>query len=211
MSRYTRDEVEQILRKALDAQPVDELSHDELLDVAIEAGIDPELVESAANELASERVLDKQKARIVQRRKNQFLGNLWTFAAVNAPLMLVDLMSGPGWWVQYVMGGWGIALALMARRAYFPAKGDLDKRAAIQLSRKRRRKPAKRGESDLERAIDAGVRAMVDAAANKMSERERGYQQRSRHRRTQVSGAPDVPEVIDAEVVDEDRKRRRNR
>ena len=203
MARYSRDEVEEILRRALDTQPVEELSHDELIDVALEAGIDPQLVESAAEDLALERALGDRKDKIVHRRKTHFLGNLWTFAAVNAPLMLIDLMSGPGWWVQWVMGTWAIGLALMGGRAYFPNKGELDAKAKRQLQRAgRRRKKQRPGESDLERAIDAGVRAMVDAAAKKMSERD----WRHRHQRTRVGG---VAEVIDAEVTETTIKRQK--
>ena len=206
VARYNRQEVEEILRRALQAQPVEELSHDELIDVAVEAGIDPSLVEDAARELSEQRVVDETKDKMVARRKNQFLANLWTFAAVNGPLLLVDLMSGPGWWVQWVMGGWAIALALMARRAYFPNKTELDRQASRIVHRKQRRRAKhsrKRGPSDLERAVDAGVRALVDAAAKKMSESRHDYGQRG----VRVGG----PDVVDAEVVEEASHRRRRR
>lgn len=204
MAQYTRDEVEEILRRALETQPVEDLSHEDLLEVAEEAGIDKSLVEAAAKELAEKKIIEKEEETILARRKRNFFSSLYTYVATNGFLVLIDVMSGPGWWVQWVLAGWGLGIALAARSAFLPDREKLRTRALRRISKRRKPldkavKAAQRG--DMEKAIEVGVQALVNAAVQKMNERHRysrpGPPGHRRRRRVRVES----PDVVEAEVI----------
>ncbi len=171
MTQYTRDEVEEILRRALETQPLETLSHEDLVASAVEAGIDADDVEAAARQIEEERELRLEEDRIVGHRKKRFLQSIYTFVVVNAGLFLIDIMSGPGWWVQWVLAGWGIVLALGARRALMPDRGRLRARARRRLAKRRRGNWEKQVRKEVDRAIQVGVDALVDAASRKLAAR----------------------------------------
>jgi hypothetical protein len=171
VTQYTRDEVEEILRRALETQPLETLSHEDLVASAVEAGIDADDVEAAARQIEEERELRLEEDRIVGHRKKRFLQSIYTFVVVNAGLFLIDIMSGPGWWVQWVLAGWGIVLALGARRALMPDRGRLRARARRRLAKRRRGNWEKQVRKEVDRAIQVGVDALVDAASRKLAAR----------------------------------------
>lgn len=171
MTQYTRDEVEEILRRALETQPLETLSHEDLVASAVEAGIDADDVEAAARQIEEERELRLEEDRIVGHRKKRFLQSIYTFVVVNSGLFLIDIMSGPGWWVQWVLAGWGIVLALGARRALIPDRGRLRARARRRLAKRRRGNWEKQVRKEVDRAIQVGVDALVDAASRKLAAR----------------------------------------
>ena len=197
MPEYTRDEVEEILRRALQTQPLETLSHEELVAAAVEAGIDADDVEAAARQLEQERELRAEEDRIVGHRKRRFLQSIYTFVIVNSGLFLIDAMSGPGWWVQWVLGGWGIALALGARRALMPDRARLRARARRQVAKRRRGNWERQVRKEVDRAIQVGVDALVDAASRKLADKPR------------VRVAAQSDEVVEAEVLEERQSRRR--
>ena len=185
MTQYSRAEADEILRRALEDQRVDELTHEELIEVATEIGIDREDVEQAALALREEQELTGQKTAILARRKRRFFGSFFTYAAVNSLLLMADIMQGPGWWVHWVAAGWGIALVLAARPVFFPDRQKLDRDARRRLRRKRAREriEAERAQAtDLEVAIEAGVSALVDAASRHLSDYDGGRRWRRRRR-----------------------------
>lgn len=171
MKQYSRDEVEEILRRALESQPVEALSHEDLVAAAVEAGIDAADVESAARQLEEERELVREEARIISARKKRFLQSIYTYVVVNAGLFVIDIMSGPGWWVQWILAGWGIALALGARRALAPDRQRLRARARRRIQRRQRGNWEKQVRKEVDRAIQLGVDALVDAASRKLAAR----------------------------------------
>ncbi len=197
MPEYTRDEVEEILRRALQTQPLETLSHEDLVAAAVEAGIDADDVEAAARQLEAERELRAEEDRIVGHRKRRFLQSIYTFVIVNSGLFLIDAMSGPGWWVQWVLGGWGIALALDARRALMTNRARLRARARRQVAKRRRGNWERQVRKEVDRAIQVGVDALVDAASRKLADKPR------------VRVAAQSDEVVEAEVLEESRLRRR--
>ena len=197
MPEYTRDEVEEILRRALQTQPLETLSHEDLVAAAVEAGINADDVEAAARQLEEERELRAEEDRIVGHRKRRFLQSIYTFVIVNSGLFLIDAMSGPGWWVQWVLGGWGIALALGARRALIPDRARLRARARRQVAKRRRGHWERQVRKEVDRAIQVGVDALVDAASRKLADKPR------------VRVAAESGEVVEAEVVEEGRTQRR--
>jgi hypothetical protein len=193
---YSRDEVEEILRRALETQPLETLSHEDLVDAAVEAGIDAADVEAAAKQIEEEREIRGEEERIVNWRKKRFLQSVYTYVVVNSGLFLIDIMSGPGWWVQWVLAGWGIALALGARRALMPDRSRLRARARRQVAKKRRGNWERQVRKEVDRAIQVGVDALVEAASRKLAEKKP---------RVRV-GQPE-PDILEAEAL-EDRRRR---
>jgi hypothetical protein len=169
VAQYSREEVEEIFRRALERQPLEMLSHRDLLDAAIEAGIDPDDVDAAAKQIEEERAVRFEEERIVTYRRKRFLQNMYTYVVVNAGLFVVDIMSGPGWWVQWVLAGWGIGLALAARRALMPDRARLRARARRKLQKRSRGMWEQRVRKEVDRTIQLGVDALVDAASRKLS------------------------------------------
>lgn len=198
MKEYSRDEVEEILRRALETQPLEMLSHRDLVDAAVEAGIDADDVEAAAQQLEEEREVRFEEDRILNWRKKRFLQSIYTYVVVNAGLFVVDIMSGPGWWVQWVLAGWGIALALGARRALLPDRERMQARIRRRISRRRGGKWEKQVRKEVDRAIQVGVDALLDAASRKLSARgQAAGPQRPRVRVKQADG-----EIAEVEVVE---------
>ncbi|MFW2390387.1 MAG: 2TM domain-containing protein, partial [Polyangiales bacterium] len=159
MPEYSRDEVEEILRRALETQPLESLSHEDLVDAAVEAGIDADDVEAAARQIEEEREIRIEEDRILGWRKKRFLQSIYTYVVVNSGLFLIDIMSGPGWWVQWVLAGWGVGLALSARRALMPDREHLRARIRRRLARRNRGKWEKQVRTEVDRAIQVGVDA----------------------------------------------------
>ena len=207
MKEYSREEVEEVLRRALDTQPLETLSHKDLVDAAVEAGIDADDVEAAARQIEEEREILVEEAQILGWRKKRFLQSAYSYVVVNAGLFVIDIMSGPGWWVQWVLAGWGIALALGARRALIPDRQRLRARARRRVARRSRGKWEKQVRKEVDRAIQVGVDALVDAASRKIS--ARGQATDPPGRRVRVKQADS--DVVDVEVVEENSERKRKR
>lgn len=200
---YSRDEVEEILRRALETQPLEMLSHEDLVEAAVEAGIDADDVEAAAQQIEEEREIRVEENRILSWRKKRFLQSIYTYVVVNGGLFLIDLMSGPGWWVQWVLAGWGIGLALSARRALMPDRERLRAKIRRRLSWRRRGKWEKQVRKEVDRAIQVGVDALVEAASRKLA--ARGQARPQARVRVETSDA----DVVEAEVVGETRRQKR--
>jgi hypothetical protein len=205
--QYSRDEVEEILQRALETQPLETLSHRDLVDAAVEAGIDGALVEAAAKQIEEEREIRSEEERIVNWRRKRFLQSIYTYVVVNGGLFFIDVMSGPGWWVQWVLAGWGVALALGARRALIPDRERLRVRARRRVAKRKRGGWEKQVRKEVDRAIQVGVDALVDAASRKLSARAHAPSQPKNRVRVEEAG----PEVLEAEVVEESDRRRLDR
>ncbi len=198
MKQYSRDEVEEILRRALETQPLEMLSHQDLVDSAVEAGIDASDVEAAAKQIEEEREILLEAEQIVNVRRKRFLQSVYTYVVVNGGLFVIDVMSGPGWWVQWVLAGWGIALALGARRALLPDRDQLRARARRRVARRNRGKWEKQVRKEVDRAIQVGVDALVDAASRKLSERKAASTEPRRRVRVEQANV----KVAEVEVVE---------
>lgn len=203
MKEYSRDEVEEILRRALETQPLETLSHRDLVDAAVEAGIDADDVEAAARQIEEEREVRYEEDRILNWRKKRFLQSIYTYVVVNGGLFVIDIMSGPGWWVQWVLAGWGIALALGARRALIPDRERLRARIRRRIARRSRGKWEKQVRKEVDRAIQVGVDALVDAASRKLSTRHPAPTEPRQRVRVEQADA----EVADAEIVTESERK----
>ncbi len=124
--QYTSDEVERIIRRALRLKKLELISHDDLLDMAKELGLDSRTVETAIKEEQNDYDLEKSRKLKVLRRKGQFHRHLWSYIIVIGALILINIFTPGPWWFQWPVLGWGIGLAFHFRAAYFPADEELD-------------------------------------------------------------------------------------
>jgi hypothetical protein len=202
-SKYTQDEVNEIIRRALSKQAIDErvLSHSELVEIAAEAGIERESLERATVELAQSRTqeLAQQLAsreiaaeRSVQLKR--FVASAVSLGALNAFLYFVATHFHGGTWYVWPLAGSGALLALRLRHVIFPHDRILRRKRREEKLRARalRREAWKRNllpDSDavgdrakeFEGAVQSGVTALIKIAARKLEKHvEREERRRAR-------------------------------
>jgi hypothetical protein len=180
---YTREEADEILRRALLQQPGDGVNHDDLVAAAREVGIPTDAIESAAQQLGERRVVDERVQLLRSRKRRAFLHHLFTYVIVNTGMFFVDRLDGGPWWFYWPLVIWGIFLMLAGVRQLAPDKDGLVKRAERELERERKKEEKRRqraarasarargvrisseGVSEFESAVEEGVSALLSAAA----------------------------------------------
>jgi hypothetical protein len=196
---YTQEEVNEILKRALsqDAGRERVLGHDELVEIALEAGIEREALDRAMVELAQEhtRNLDRrdEAAEIAAERGVQlkrFSASLVSHAALNGFLYLVSVRFTGGDWFVWPLLGSGVLLALQLRHVIFPYDKVQRRRKQVERQREREReRERKRAERDawkarifgegqgisdgvkrFESVVQAGVSALLTIVERKLSE-----------------------------------------
>lgn len=132
--RYSEREVQAILERAVVHDRGDELTHDDLLAAAHEAGISSEAVEKAALEVDGWRAGEAARERILARRRAGFISHLWAFIAVQLFLLAINLITSPRYlWVVFPLLGWGLGLFFAARHGL--SKTVSDRALSRELSR----------------------------------------------------------------------------
>jgi hypothetical protein len=201
--KYTQEEINEIIRRALSKPASDErsLSHAELVEIAAEAGIDREALERATAELAQARTqgLAQQLAsreiaaeRTVQLKR--FAASAVSLSLVNGLLYIVATRFTGGTWYIWPLAGSGALLALRLRHVLFPHDKILRRQRREEKLRARalRRENWKRnlldgggavGEraKEFEGVVQAGVTALIKIAAQKLEKHvEREERRRDR-------------------------------
>jgi hypothetical protein len=171
---YTRREADEILRRALAAQPGAEggISHDDLVAAAREVGIPTEAIEAAAVGLTEDQRLSERAAQIRSRRRSAFLRHLLIYLVVNGGIFFVDQADGGAYWFQYPLVIWGVILALIGIAQLAPDRKALLRRAERELLKEQRRAQRrslrtarKEGAKEFEVAVQEGVNTLLSAAA----------------------------------------------
>jgi hypothetical protein len=154
---YKNDDVRAIIDRALQTQPQEGVSHDDLLAIGAEVGLSPAVVERAALELREERLSEVARAHVVSRRRRGLLAHALVYLAVNAALFAINFLTTPGeWWVLFPVIAWGVGLLLHA------VFGLSAKVSARRLKRAKARLARQRYEgSTSTRALTPGERARV--------------------------------------------------
>jgi hypothetical protein len=144
---YTQEEVTEILKRAMKQQSLqkDGLSHEELVEMAKEVGIDQAAVESATSELVETRADElarQQDARELAEERsrllNGFVSGLLFYVVICGGLYFIDQRFTGGTWFYWVVFGWGIGLLFKLRSVLFP-QHSLQRRRERELRRARRR------------------------------------------------------------------------
>ena len=169
---YTQEEVDAILSKAIEQQSKDagKLSHEELVAAAAEVGISRDAIDTAARDVTSPASREKQDDKTMlatgrRRAWRALLRHVVVFAIVNAMLAFINFATTPAFlWCAIVFFGWGIGVAMQLLSILFA-----DEERTVSRERRRRDRRArkerwrKRGQA-FERAVDEGVRVLLDAA-----------------------------------------------
>jgi len=201
-AEYTQEEVNEIIRRALGAQAIDErvLSHAELVEIAAESGIEREALERATAELAQART--QELARQVESRAiaaertvqlKRFGASVVSYSILNGFLYLIASRFTGGTWYVWPLLGSGALLALQVRHVIFPHDKILGNRRREEKRRERERRRAARaawkhklfeggdvvaqGAKEFETVVQSGVTALLKIAARKLEdhvEREEG-------------------------------------
>lgn len=120
---FTREEVGDLIETASKLEwaaatsSTSDVSLDELKSIATEMGISDQalaaaLAKQAKEDRAAEAALEQQRKR---ERRVKAAWTAWrthiaVYVAVLLGLFVIDLMTGPGLWVQWPAAGWGIGL-----------------------------------------------------------------------------------------------------
>jgi 2TM domain len=175
---YTRQEVDEILRRALSEKSVDGISHDDLLAAAREVGIPSSAIEAAAAELGDNQRI-AERAQLIRRRKRAaFLRHLLLFIVVNAGIFYVDQSDGGALWFQYPLIIWGVILVSLGITQLAPDQQRLERRAERELEKDQRRMhkrrrlgaraagdPSASPAREFETAVQDGVSTLLSSAA----------------------------------------------
>lgn len=192
--RYSRQEVEEILRRAAERthEGGDHFAHEELVAAAREAGIDVGALES----VALERSIEREDRRAIEvwdgRRKRRFASHLITYLIVHAGFFAMNLLTGGSWWVLWPLVSWGMLVALHAARSLrAPSPEQIEKitrreRRRREAERKRQQRRLARDQARMvpsparparthaarhfEQAVENGVNALMGALAKRLEQ-----------------------------------------
>jgi len=175
---YSQEEVDAILDRALRAQAKDgtRLTHEELVAAAGEVGIPKEAIDSAARELDAKSpgatrdpASDATDAAILaawkRRARLGFLRHFITYVLVGAMLAFINLLTSASFlWFPIVLLGWGVGIAMHLVSLIFADEERIVARERRKIARRARRERWKRKGAEFERAVDQGVRALLEIA-----------------------------------------------
>jgi hypothetical protein len=143
---YTQEEVTEILKRAMKQQSLEKqvLSHEELVEMAGEVGIDRAAVESATAELAETRAGEMARregaTEIAEERArlfNAFAASLFYYVVIGGMLYFIDRRFTGGTWYFWVLMAFGVALLFRLRALIFPQR-SLARRKARELRHARK-------------------------------------------------------------------------
>lgn len=156
---YQAEEAEEILteaarRVAHDAGGTTQraVTHEQLVAMAEELGIDPAALETVVREGAHERTAQQEKeteqqerqAFIVHRRAD-FYPHLWSYVGVNTFLVFLNLLTSRGYfWAIWPLMGWGIGVFFHAVSAFATGGSDFEKEFATWRKKRRPRRSRKK-------------------------------------------------------------------
>jgi hypothetical protein len=138
---YSQEEVTEILKRAMKQQSLQKqgLSHDELVEMASEVGIDRSALESATSDLVQTQAqemarLDEVRALAEERTRlfTGFVSSLFFYLVICGALYFIDLKFTGGTWYYWPMLGWGLALAFRLHGVFFPQRSLEQRRAREQ-------------------------------------------------------------------------------
>jgi hypothetical protein len=177
---YSREEADEILRRALAEQAADGISHDDLVAAAREVGIPEGSIEAAASQLGEHRSIKERVELLRQQKRRAFARHLASFVIANGGICLFDYFDGGPWFFQYVLIVWGIFLLLIGIRQLAPEEASLVRRAEREIEKERRKAERQRRRTgqapghpggmkgatrEFEQAVQEGASALLGAAA----------------------------------------------
>jgi hypothetical protein len=187
--KYSEEEANAILRRAIERSRggVDALSHEELVAAAKEVGVAAHEIEAAAIEERRAGEERRELARWQDNQRRRLVRHASSWAFVNALCLFINVMTGSPWWFYWVLGPWGLVLALQAFRFRQGPSPEQLERARQRRLRKQRRAELKARIEDgahvLGDAVGTGVGALVKALEESQGQRRRGLPRHEDDRR----------------------------
>jgi hypothetical protein len=122
---YSQEDVQQILHIAIARKTdTEELSREQLWEIAAELEIDNESLQAAEREWLNSRALDRKRQEFNIYRQDILKNKTTRYLIVNAFLVSLDFLAGGGLsWSLYILLMWGLGLALDTWKT-FQTKGD---------------------------------------------------------------------------------------
>lgn len=122
--RYSSEDVQQILQRAIAKSQDESFSQQQLQEMAVEAGVAPETLKAAEQEWLAQRETSRKQQESMLRRRRAFTAHLIPYLAVNTFLIVLNLVTTPRYfWAIYPISGWGLGLFFHGWAAYrVPAK-----------------------------------------------------------------------------------------
>jgi hypothetical protein len=146
ITTYSQEDIQQILNLALTRKNADgdmEFSHQQLVEIAEEMEIDLNTLQAAKLDWPQNRTSDQQKAEFDLYRRQQFQKGLGRFAITNSFLVTINLLvlGGTGFlWSVYVLGFWGLGVALNGWNLYQLKGEEYDRKFQNWISKRKIRK-----------------------------------------------------------------------
>ncbi|MBE2190468.1 MAG: 2TM domain-containing protein [Desulfobulbaceae bacterium] len=136
---YSKEEVDRILRRAIDASPSysGSVTEAELLRIANELNIDPSQVRKAMNEDIAVNEFESAKSVWLKRKRSSFYEHLTAYVIVNSFLVGIDYMTPGISWSIFPILGWGIGLAFDFVDSFFPSEEKVEKGARKLMNSKK--------------------------------------------------------------------------
>lgn len=123
---YSQEDVREILNIALaqHSHIGTELSYDQLLEIAQELGITPDLIEFAQSQWLDQQKVIQKNLVFQAYRRSKLQERFTKYAIINACLIALNLLTGFGVpWSLYVLLSWGIVRGVDAWRVFFQRQG----------------------------------------------------------------------------------------
>jgi hypothetical protein len=114
---YTKEELEQILKMALESKAGKSgiVDYDNLLEIARELNIDENAVKDAISKMETKKNISLDKTKYIKSQRKKFFNHLTSYLIVNTFLVLMDFFTTGGLsWAVFPALGWGIGLAFDA-------------------------------------------------------------------------------------------------
>jgi hypothetical protein len=120
---YSQEDIQEILQIAIARQADDKddeaFTKEQLLEIATELGIDATAISQAEKTWLSQQNYSQQQNRFQQYRQGKLQKKSTKFLLINACFLAIDLFFGGSLsWSLYILGVWGINLAIAAWKTY---------------------------------------------------------------------------------------------
>lgn len=123
---YSSDDVQKILQRALAKKQEGSFSRQQLLEMAAELGIAPEMLQQAEQEWSVQQDVDQtslqeaeERRRFNRFQRQAFKAHLISYLAVNGFLVAINLITSAGYfWAIFPILGWGLGLFFHGAAAY---------------------------------------------------------------------------------------------
>ncbi|WP_036487937.1 2TM domain-containing protein [Myxosarcina sp. GI1] len=126
---YSSEDIQQILQVAIARrQNKEELSREQLWEIASELDIDRSSIETAERDWLEQKAIAQKRQEFNLYRRQTFQQRLTKYLIINTFLVSFNLLlAGVASWSLYVMLFWGLALALNGWKAYQTQGADYER------------------------------------------------------------------------------------